>query len=68
MRAPRRQSPLKLILNMSSFWMETVAALAVFHLVGAHGGVGPATWAADSLVCSLPLPSGSSRRSISDGR
>ncbi|MDQ1395684.1 MAG: hypothetical protein QOG64_943, partial [Acidimicrobiaceae bacterium] len=45
----RRQGPLKLSLNLSSFWLETATAVTVFHLLAqAHGAItfGPGTWPA----------------------
>jgi diguanylate cyclase (GGDEF)-like protein len=40
----RRQGPLKLSVNLSSFWLETISALWVFHLLHPSGAVEPAAW------------------------
>ena len=42
-----RQSPLKIVFNLSSFAADSVAGLAVFHLVaGPHSPLSPISWAA----------------------
>ncbi|HEV7886742.1 MAG TPA: EAL domain-containing protein [Acidimicrobiales bacterium] len=43
-----RQAPLKVAVNLASFWLETAVAVFVFHWLvggGAGAGVGPRMWA-----------------------
>jgi diguanylate cyclase (GGDEF)-like protein len=42
----RRQGPLKLSVNLSSFWLETAAALWIFHALHPSSVVEPAAWGA----------------------
>ncbi len=42
----RRQTPLKLFLNISAFWLGDVLAILAFRSVVADGAFGPATWLA----------------------
>ncbi len=50
----RRQAPLKLVFNLSLFYLESAVGIAVFHAIGGPGvSVEPRSWAAPFAACML---------------
>ena len=67
----RRQSPLKLVFNMSHFCIEAILAAVIFHSL-VHGSITPASWGATLLATSAAAVFGvlmiTAAISLSEGR